>query len=122
MHGVSQSIGGAAHTSHGATNAVMLPVVMTRNLAGNPEKFARIAVLLGEVTDGLSVRDAAEKAVKAVSALSADVGIPKRLRDLGVAREMFGEIVTSTMGYRLLAVNPVKITEQDVQHFLEAAF
>lgn len=121
VHGVSQSIGGAAHTSHGATNAVMLPVVMARNLPGSLAKFARIAALLGERTEGLSERDAAEKAVQAVKTLSADIGIPKRLSDLGVRRDMFDEIVRGTMGYRLLAVNPVRITEQDVYDFLEKA-
>lgn len=121
VHGVSQSLGGVAHLSHGETNAVMLPVVMERNLAGNPRKFARIAKLLGEVTDGLSEREAAAKAVTAVRTLSADVGIPCRLSDMGVRREMFEEIVRGTMGYRLLAVNPVKITERDVYDFLEKA-
>ena len=121
VHGISQSLGGVAHLSHGETNAVMLPVVMERNLAGNPGKFARIARLLGEVTDGLSEREAAAKAVTAVRTLSADVGIPRCLSDMGVRREMFEEIVRGTMGYRLLAVNPVKITERDVYDFLENA-
>lgn len=121
VHGVSQSLGGVAHVSHGATNAVMLPVVMQRNLAGCPHKFARIARLLGERTEGLSERDAAEYAVKAVRTLSADVGIPRSLSDMGVRRDMFEEVVRGTMGYRLLAVNPVRITEADVYQFLESA-
>jgi choline dehydrogenase len=49
---------------------------------GEPQKFARIARALGEDTRGLSVWQAAEKAVEAVYRLSADLDIPS-LQALG---------------------------------------
>lgn len=122
VHGISQSIGGIAHVAHGLSNAMLLPHVMELNLKGSIVKFARIAELLGERTQGLSERSAAELAVSAVKTLSLDLKIPQRLRDVNVTKEMFPEIIKGTMGYRLLAVNPVKITEQDVLGILEEAF
>ncbi len=121
VHGISQSIGGAAHTPHGITNAIMLPYVMANNLPGNLKKFAHIAVLLGEKTEGLPLREAAEKAVKAVQQLSADIRIPKSLGELGVKEEMFEEIISSTMAYRLLPMNPVTIQADDVRMILQQA-
>jgi choline dehydrogenase len=53
---------------------------------GEPQKFARIAQALGEDVRGLSVWDAAERAVEAVMRLSDDVEIPS-LQTLGFSEE-----------------------------------
>ena len=44
------------------------------------------------------------------------------MTEVGVTKEMFPAIIKGTMEYRLLAVNPVKITEQDVEEILEKAY
>lgn len=123
VHGISQSMGGIAHTPHGIANSLMLPYVMELNVKGNPKKFAKIAELLGEKTDGLSIRDAAALSIKAVKQLSDDLRIPDSLSKLAipVTPDMFPKIVEGTMGYRLLAVNPVKVRKQDVYDILEKA-
>jgi choline dehydrogenase len=56
--------------------------VMEYNYMGEPQKFARIAKALGEDTRGLSVWQAAEKAVEAVYRMIKDVQIPS-LQQLG---------------------------------------
>ncbi len=122
VHGIAQSMGGIAHTPHGIANSLLLPHVMEVNAAGNLERFAYIAALLGEKTEGLSVREQGQMAVKAVYNMGKDLRIPSTLREVKVTREMFPSIVEGTMGYRLLAVNPVKIREQDVYKILEKAY
>ena len=122
VHGISQAMGGVAHVAHGLANALMLPYVMEKNVAGNIRKFAKIAEILGEKTEGLSVREQADLAVKAVEKLARDLRIPGRLREVNVTREMFPAIVKGTLEYRLLAVNPVRIGEKDVYEILEKAF
>ncbi len=122
VHGISQAMGGVAHVAHGLANSLMLPYVMEKNVPGNIKKFARIAELLGEKTDGLSIREQADLSIKAVVKLVRDLRIPEKLSEVKVTREMFPEIVKGTMGYRLLAVNPVIIREQDVYEILEKAF
>jgi len=62
--------------------ARLLGPVMEHNYMGEPQKFARIAQALGEDTRGLSVWQAAEKAVEAVLRLTADLNIPS-LQTLG---------------------------------------
>ncbi|MDD2955726.1 MAG: iron-containing alcohol dehydrogenase [Oscillospiraceae bacterium] len=122
VHGISQSMGGVAHVSHGVGNALLLPHVMERNCVGNLKKFADIAGLLGEKTEGLPLREAAELSVKAVRSLNRDLQIPPSLREVGVAREMFPAILKGTMAYRMLAINPCVLTERDVSAILEAAY
>lgn len=81
-HAMSQSAGGVHDVAHGALTARLLGPVMEYNYLGEPRKFARIAQALGEDTRGLSVWEAAEKAVEAVYRLTEDVEIPT-LQELG---------------------------------------
>ena len=117
-----QSIGGIAHVPHGVANALILPYAMEKNFVGNLEKFKNIAICLGENVEGLSLRDAAYRSVKAIVDLENDIGIPRKLSEVGVTRDMFPQIIKDTMAYRLLAINPIKITPKDVEEILEAAF
>ena len=111
VHGISQAMGGVAHTPHGITNAILLPKVMGYNYIGNPEKFAEIAELLGADVSGMCVEEAAAKSVDVVCELNHRIGIPDYVDSLGVTSDMFGDIVEGTMGYRLLWMNPVEFTE-----------
>jgi len=81
-HAMSQSAGGVHDVPHGALTARLLGPVMEYNYLGEPHKFARIAQALGEDTRGLSVWQAAERAVEAVLRLTEDVEIPT-LQQLG---------------------------------------
>src|SRR5262249_17784660 len=84
VHALEYPVGGATHCSHGAGNGLLLPFVMRYNLPARRHQFAALAHLLGADVEGMSEADAAEAAIKAVEQLRADIGIPLRLRDLGV--------------------------------------
>ena len=85
-HAMSQSAGGVIDVPHGDLTARLLGPVMEYNYMGEPQKFARIAQALGEDIRGLSVWQAAEKAVGAVMRLTADVEIPT-LQALGFTED-----------------------------------
>ena len=122
VHGIAQTIGAVAHVAHGVANSLLLPYCMERNVVGNLEKFKNIAVAMGENVDGLSERDAAQAAIKAVFQLAEDLKVPMKLKDVGVTREMFPEIIQGTMEYRMLGINPCKLKASDVNDILERAF
>lgn len=84
VHAMAHQLGGFYNLPHGVCNAVLLPVVEQFNLIACPERFRDIAIAMGEDVEGLSVMDAAEKAIAAIRRLSADVGIPDGLAELGV--------------------------------------
>ncbi|NUQ38456.1 MAG: iron-containing alcohol dehydrogenase [Caldilineales bacterium] len=75
-HAMSQTAGGVVDAPHGPLTARLLGPVMEHNYMAEPVKFARIAQALGEDVRGLSVWQAAERAVDAVYRLTADVEIP----------------------------------------------
>jgi choline dehydrogenase len=85
-HAMSQSAGGVIDVPHGDLTARLLGPVMEYNYMGEPQKFARIAQAFGEDTRGLSVWQAAEKAVEAVIRLTEDVEIPT-LQELGFTED-----------------------------------
>lgn len=113
-HSLSYPLGGRYGISHGLANTLMLPGVMKFNLPGALEKFAVIAEWMGEITDGLPVRDAAFLAVDAVTALIEDCGIDTSLSALGVAEEDLPTLARIAMTVtRPLENNPRKVTIED---------
>jgi alcohol dehydrogenase class IV len=123
VHALEYPIGGATHCAHGAGNGLLLPFVMRFNLPERRPEFAAIARLLGENVDGLTQNDAAELAVAAVEKLRADIGIPLRLRELGVAREQLQPLAEKAFGIkRILRVNPRSVTAADLLSILAAAY
>jgi len=87
-------------------------------------KLARIAELMGEKVGGLSSPDTAQKAMAAVRKLSLNVGMPQRLRDIGVKRENIPEIVDILFkdNARTLVNNPRDCSRDDALKILEAAW
>ncbi|MHB1004170.1 MAG: iron-containing alcohol dehydrogenase [Chloroflexota bacterium] len=115
VHALAYPLGGTYHVAHGVSNALMLPYVLEYNALADIQKFAKVAEAMGECVDGLCPRDAAMLAVDAVRQLSEDVGIPQRMRDVGVPEAAIEGFVPGAMGTtRLMDNNPRKLTEKDV--------
>jgi alcohol dehydrogenase len=87
VHAMAHQLGGFYDLPHGVCNAILLPVVERYNLIAKMDRFADVAVAMGEKIDGLSLRAAADVALDAIRTLSADVGIPSGLAELGVKEE-----------------------------------
>jgi alcohol dehydrogenase class IV len=61
--------------------------------------------------------------VAAVERLKTDIGIPQRLRDLGVTEDQLPIFARKSFGIkRILRVNPRAVTEQDLLGILRAAW
>jgi alcohol dehydrogenase class IV len=122
VHALEYPVGGATHCSHGAGNGLLLPFVMRFNLPARTREFATIARLLGEDVTGFDEREAAERAVTAVEKLRGDIGIPLRLRDLGVTAAQLKAFAEKASGIkRILRVNPRPVTTADLETILQAA-
>jgi len=86
VHALAYPLGGTFDVAHGLANSILLPYVMEFNRPVCQTKYARIADMLG-VTGLERVEDKAEAAVQQVAELSADVAIPRRLRDIDIPQE-----------------------------------
>jgi alcohol dehydrogenase len=123
VHALEYPVGGATHCSHGAGNGLLLPYVMRYNAPARLAAFASLARLLGEEVAGLSDEQSAERAVAAVEKLRTDIGIPTRLRDLGVKENQLRPFAEKALGIkRILRVNPRTPTLEDLEGILRAAF
>lgn len=83
VHAMAHQLGGFYDLPHGECNAILLPHVAEFNFIARMGRYGIIADLLGESVCGLNARDKALKAIDAIRILSADVGIPKGLKELG---------------------------------------
>jgi alcohol dehydrogenase len=123
VHAMEYPVGGAVHCSHGAGNGLLLPYVMRFNLPAKLKAYAEIARMLGENIAGLSERAAAEKAVAAVEKLRNDIGVPQRLRDIGVRPEQLRTLAEKAAGIkRILRVNPRSVTVDDIEGIFKDAY
>jgi len=123
VHALEYPVGGATHCSHGAGNGLLLPYVMRFNLPARRHQLALLARLLGADVQDKSEADAAEAAIAAVEQLRADIGIPLRLRDLGVTETQLRPFAEKAFGIkRILRVNPRAVTVDDLEGILRAAF
>ena len=123
VHALEYPVGAAVHCSHGAGNGLLLPYVMRFNLPARLPQFAKIAEWLGESVTGLSVDEAAERSIQAVEKLKSAIGIPARLRDIGVREEqlpLFAEKAFAVK--RILRVNPISPTREHLEKILRDAF
>lgn len=123
VHALEYPLGGATHCSHGAGNGLLLPFVMRFNMPARISHFARISALLGENVAGLAEPAAADRAIAAVEKLKADIGIPARLRDLGVTQDQLPQFAEKAFAVkRILRVNPRPVTAADLEGILKSAW
>jgi maleylacetate reductase len=99
-HGVGHVLGGTAGVPHGYTSCVMLPHVLRFNHPVNAEKQARVSEALGRP---------GEPAAEVVAELISGLGLPTRLREVGVEQEQLDQIAEGSMHDRWVHTNPRKI-------------
>jgi alcohol dehydrogenase class IV len=123
IHAMEYPVGGAVHVSHGAGNGLLLPYVMRYNLPGRETDIAAVGMYLGVEPDGDDHAVWAEHAIAAVERLRADIGIPTRLRDIGVTEDMLPGFAAKAFAIkRLMRVNPRFPTEEEILGIYRAAF
>jgi maleylacetate reductase len=112
-HGIGHVLGAACHVPHGHTSCVMLPSVLRWNLPANGERQKRVSEAFGKPE---------EAAADLVAGLVASLGLPQRLRDVGVGKDRFREIAEKSMHDRAVLNNPRPIKgPAEVMEILELA-
>jgi alcohol dehydrogenase len=123
VHAMAYPMGGMFRVPHGLANAVLLPYVVQYNLPGNYEKFALLAEVLGQNTEGLSRRDAASLCVEALYDLNKDVGIPATLKELDIPFDKIPEMAEIALTVtRPVENNPRQPSLADVIAVYEQAY
>src|SRR5512138_613299 len=121
VHSMAHQLGGFYNLPHGVCNAILLPAVSQFNLIACPERFADIAVALGENIEGLSVAEAADRAIVAIRRLSAAIGIPSGLKELNVKEEDLKVMAENAKKDACQLTNPRKASLEQVIDIFKAA-
>jgi len=113
VHAMEYPVGGAVHVSHGAGNGLLLPFVMKYNQSKRVSEFAAIARLLDT-----------DDAIREVERLREAIGIPLRLRDIGVKEAMLPSFADKAFAIkRLMRVNArMPQNEGEILDIYKAAF
>jgi alcohol dehydrogenase len=113
-HAMAHPLSGFFDVPHGVANAILLPYIMEYNRIAVPEKFERIAQLLGEewTSDG---------AVLAVKKLNSDLGIPHTLSEVGVQAEAIEAMTADAMKSGNVLANPRQTGSSEIQQLYRLA-
>jgi alcohol dehydrogenase len=122
VHCMARFVGAFFHVSHGLSNAVCLPYAEEFNLMANPEKFARVALAMGERTEGFTALEAGRQAIESIKQLCEDLGIPARLRDIGVTEDKLPEMAKLAFDADYNRWNPRYTTAEDFLSLFKKAF
>jgi alcohol dehydrogenase class IV len=116
-HGVAAALGAECGVTHGLACAVMLPVALEANREVSQSQLAALCSITctGKFEDSAS---AANAFIERIKKLATEIGIPSRLRDLGVRREQIPALVTGSHG-NSLSGNPREISDEELSRILE---
>jgi 1,3-propanediol dehydrogenase len=109
---IAHQLGAIGDLAHGEANSILLPHTITFNSRALDKRFHLIAEAMGVSRAGRDVEDVAQDVAKRVTLLSTGLGVPIRLRDVGVSPESFEQIAIATLRDSSIATNPVPITSK----------
>lgn len=113
-HGIGHQLGAVAGVPHGYTSCILLPHIMAYNAKAIGDRQGLLSEALG---------DAAKPAATAIAELVSQLGMPQRLRDVGVTREHFSAIAEGSLLNAWVRANPEPIDHaEQVMGILEAAY
>jgi alcohol dehydrogenase class IV len=115
VHAMAYPLGALFNITHGLANAVLLPYVLEFNRVACPERFARMASLLGGSEETVSADQGAKKCIKKIITLSRSIGIPKNLKEIGIPKEAIRSMAEGAIKVaRPIENNPRPITVEDI--------
>lgn len=120
-HAIAHGLTPISKVHHGLANAVLLPAVMEFNRKDAQARLAEVAVAMGESPTG-SEEKLAAAAIERVRKLNQEIGIPARLRDVGVKQEDLPRIAQKAFQDASHLANPRKCTETDLLAIMKEAF
>ena len=121
VHALAYPVGARFHVAHGLSNSLVLPQVLQFNATAAEAHYAEIADIL--VPDrGNDAASRAAELVKWLAQLPVELGLPTRLRDVGIAESDLDALAEDAMKQtRLLINNPRELTQADALGIYRAA-
>jgi alcohol dehydrogenase class IV len=123
VHALAYPLGARYHLPHGLCNSMLLPYVMEASWIGNVTKFAFLANIIEKNLQGLTKREVILKGIQSIKDLIKDIGIPLKLREVGVKKDTIRPMAEAAINVtRLLCNNPRKLTVDDIEKIYKNAY
>ncbi|MDE6628339.1 MAG: lactaldehyde reductase [Muribaculaceae bacterium] len=120
VHGMAHPMGSLFDVPHGVANALLLPTVMEFNTCAAEAKYRHIAEAMGVATAGMTDKEAAAAACKAVKDLAIEVGIPQHLSELGIKESDIDRLSEQAAEDVCTPGNPREVTLEDIKALYKA--
>ena len=120
-HSIAHALTPVAGTHHGLANSLMLPTVISFNRMAAEDRLATTAVVMG-ADPKMNTQERAHLLVELVDELRHACGLPRKLAQVGVKREMLPQIVEKSMADACHQSNPRAVTQVDFERMLNEAF
>src|SRR5438270_445226 len=120
-HSIAHALSPVAGTHHGLANSLVLPNVVSFNRVAAEERLANAAVALG-ADPKMGPQERAHLCAELVDDLRGACGLPRRLSQAGVRREMIPKIVEKAMADACHLSNPRPVTQVDFERLVNEAF
>lgn len=122
-HALGRQIGSVCDAPHGLISSVILPLSMDYNAPVSVLGLAMIAQALGVDTSNMSEKEVSHVAAQEIRALIAELGLPQRLRNIGVTRDDLPLIAERTMSDISIGTNPRHVENADeVLHLIQGVW
>ena len=117
---LGHAIGARFGFENGVSKAIVLPHALRFNAEAAKGSLGKVAAALGVAESGDGM---VPGIVGVVEAMARALGVPQRLRDIGVARESLGELAANSMRDWFLRGNPRRVNgSAELQQLLEHAW
>lgn len=121
VHALAYPVGARFHVPHGLSNSLVLPQVIRFNASSAEQHYGELAEILMPGAKGNSA-ERTKALVEMLSALPVDLGLPTRLRDVGIGHNDLGMLADDAMKQtRLLVNNPRDVVHADALAIYEAS-
>lgn len=121
VHAMAHQLGGFYDLPHGVCNAVLLPHVEAFNVQTSAARLKDVAAAMGEPVAGLSDADGAAVALAAIRRLSADIGIPAGLGELGMKEADIPVLAANALKDACGLTNPRRADQAEIEAIFRAA-
>ncbi|TMV04425.1 iron-containing alcohol dehydrogenase [Brucella haematophila] len=124
VHALAYPIGGTFHVPHGLSNALVLPHVMQFNAQDACSDYAEIAAdAFPDIRAEWDEEERCNAFIERLSTLCVKLGLPSRLREVGIEEAHLHAMARDAMKQtRLLVNNPREMSEPDALAIYKAAW
>ena len=126
VHALAYPLGGKYKITHGLSNALILPYVLTFNMKDEETKNSYLYlsdIIFPQIKHIKNTQDKSIAFINEFINLSKRLNLPTKIRELGIPKKACREMSIEAMKQeRLLINNPIGLTQKDIQKIYEQAW